>query len=144
MLPDALIRARNIKLIAFDIDGVMTDGTLYFGDDGQEYKAFNSLDGHGLKMLQGTGVELAIITGRSSRVVDCGRSGQLLPRADADGTGRRNVRPPSSFDTRLLPGRGNPRALGPVAPATGCDKVLQAGGSALRPRIEMVTVFSGL
>ena len=71
MLPDALIRARNIKLIAFDIDGVMTDGTLYFGDDGLEYKGFNSLDGHGLKMLQGTGVELAIITGRSSRVVEC-------------------------------------------------------------------------
>ena len=71
MLPDALIRARKIKLIAFDIDGVMTDGTLYFGDDGLEYKGFNSLDGHGLKMLQGTGVELAIITGRSSRVVEC-------------------------------------------------------------------------
>ena len=71
MLPDALIRARKIKLIAFDIDGVMTDGTLYFGDDGLEYKGFHSLDGHGLKMLQGTGVELAIITGRSSRVVEC-------------------------------------------------------------------------
>ena len=71
MLPDTLLRARNIKLIAFDIDGVMTDGTLYFGDDGLEYKGFNSLDGHGLKMLQGTGVELAIITGRSSRVVEC-------------------------------------------------------------------------
>ena len=71
MLPDALIRARAIKLIAFDIDGVMTDGTLYFGDDGLEYKGFNSLDGHGLKMLQGTGVELAIITGRNSNVVEC-------------------------------------------------------------------------
>ena len=71
MLPDGMSRARKIKLIAFDIDGVMTDGTLYFDDDGLEYKGFNSLDGHGLKMLQGTGVELAIITGRSSRVVEC-------------------------------------------------------------------------
>lgn len=71
MLPDALNRARKIKLIAFDVDGVMTDGTLYFADDGQEYKGFNSLDGHGLKMLRGTGVELAIITGRTSRVVEC-------------------------------------------------------------------------
>lgn len=71
MLPDALIRARKIKLIAFDIDGVMTDGTLFFGDDGLEYKGFNSLDGHGLKMLQGSGVELAIITGRNSKVVEC-------------------------------------------------------------------------
>ena len=70
MSPDTVARARKIKLIAFDVDGVMTDGTLYLADDGQEYKGFNSLDGHGLKMLKGTGVELAIITGRSSRVVE--------------------------------------------------------------------------
>jgi 3-deoxy-D-manno-octulosonate 8-phosphate phosphatase (KDO 8-P phosphatase) len=48
----------------------MTDGTLFLGDDGQEFKGFNSLDGHGLKMLKGSGVELAIITGRTSRVVE--------------------------------------------------------------------------
>jgi 3-deoxy-D-manno-octulosonate 8-phosphate phosphatase (KDO 8-P phosphatase) len=63
-------RAQKIKLIAFDVDGVMTDGTLFLADDGQEYKGFNSLDGHGLKMLKGSGVQLAIITGRSSRVVE--------------------------------------------------------------------------
>lgn len=62
-------RALPIKLAIFDIDGVMTDGSLYFNDDGKEYKAFNSLDGHGLKMLQQTGVAIAIITGRSSQVV---------------------------------------------------------------------------
>ncbi|MFA7239972.1 MAG: HAD-IIIA family hydrolase [Sulfuricellaceae bacterium] len=62
-------RAKQVKLIVFDVDGVMTDGSLYLGDDGQEYKAFNSLDGHGLKMLKRSGVELAIITGRTSRVV---------------------------------------------------------------------------
>ncbi len=62
-------RALPIKLAIFDIDGVMTDGSLFLGDDGQEYKAFNSLDGHGLKMLKQTGVELAIITGRQSQVV---------------------------------------------------------------------------
>lgn len=67
---DALERARRVKLIAFDVDGVMTDGTLFLADDGQEYKGFNSLDGHGLKMLKGSGVELAIITGRTSRVVE--------------------------------------------------------------------------
>lgn len=70
MATDAVMRAQKIKLIAFDVDGVMTDGTLYLADDGQEYKGFNSLDGHGLKMLKGTGVELAIITGRTSRVVE--------------------------------------------------------------------------
>lgn len=62
-------RAKQIKLIVFDVDGVMTDGSLYLGDDGQEYKAFNSLDGHGLKMLKRSGVAPAIITGRTSQVV---------------------------------------------------------------------------
>lgn len=62
-------RARAIRLAIFDVDGVLTDGRLYYADDGQELKAFNTLDGHGLKMLQATGVELAIITGRTSNVV---------------------------------------------------------------------------
>jgi 3-deoxy-D-manno-octulosonate 8-phosphate phosphatase (KDO 8-P phosphatase) len=69
MTQDAIERARAIKLIIFDVDGVMTDGTLFLGDDGQEYKGFNSLDGHGLKMLKSTGVEVGIITGRNSQVV---------------------------------------------------------------------------
>ncbi|NWG39221.1 MAG: HAD hydrolase family protein [Hydrogenophilaceae bacterium] len=69
MTPDAIERARAIKLVAFDVDGIMTDGTLYLTDDGQEMKGFNSLDGHGLKMLKSTGVELAIITGRTSQLV---------------------------------------------------------------------------
>jgi len=70
MTADLISRAQRIRLIAFDVDGVMTDGTLFLADDGQEFKGFNSLDGHGLKMLKGSGVELAIITGRSSRVVE--------------------------------------------------------------------------
>lgn len=62
-------RARPIRLAIFDVDGVMTDGSLFFCDDGKEYKAFNSLDGHGLKMLKQTGVETAIITARNSSLV---------------------------------------------------------------------------
>ncbi|MBI3479800.1 MAG: HAD-IIIA family hydrolase [Nitrosomonadales bacterium] len=63
-------RAKLIRLMAFDVDGVMTDGGLYFSDSGEEFKRFNSLDGHGLKMLRATGVEVAIITGRTSRCVE--------------------------------------------------------------------------
>jgi 3-deoxy-D-manno-octulosonate 8-phosphate phosphatase (KDO 8-P phosphatase) len=70
MTADLIARTQKIRLIAFDVDGVMTDGTLFLADDGQEFKGFNSLDGHGLKMLKGSGVQLAIITGRSSRVVE--------------------------------------------------------------------------
>lgn len=68
-MEEALKKAKNIKLIIFDVDGVLTDGSLFYGDDGQEYKAFNSRDGHGMKMLQQTGVQIAIITGRTSEVV---------------------------------------------------------------------------
>lgn len=56
-------------MVIFDVDGVLTDGSLFIGDDGQEYKAFNSKDGHGMKMLQKSGVQIGIITGRTSNVV---------------------------------------------------------------------------
>jgi 3-deoxy-D-manno-octulosonate 8-phosphate phosphatase (KDO 8-P phosphatase) len=67
MLPES---AKHIRLIAFDVDGILTDGGLYLSDSGEEFKRFNSLDGHGLKMLKASGVELAIITGRTSRCVE--------------------------------------------------------------------------
>ncbi len=66
---DVLARAKNIKLVIFDVDGVMTDGGLTIGDDGQEYKTFNTQDGLGMKLLKASGVEMAIITGRTSNVV---------------------------------------------------------------------------
>jgi 3-deoxy-D-manno-octulosonate 8-phosphate phosphatase (KDO 8-P phosphatase) len=69
-MQDILEKAKKIKLVIFDIDGVLTTGALFIGDDGQEYKAFNSKDGHGLRMLQDGGVEVAIITGRTSNVVE--------------------------------------------------------------------------
>lgn len=68
-MQDILEKARHIKLVIFDVDGVLTDGSLFYGDDGQEYKAFNSRDGHGMKMLIQTGVTIGIITGRNSEVV---------------------------------------------------------------------------
>jgi 3-deoxy-D-manno-octulosonate 8-phosphate phosphatase (KDO 8-P phosphatase) len=67
--PAILARACGIKVLIFDVDGVLTDGSLFYGDDGQEYKSFNSRDGHGIKMLRDSGVEAAILTGRSSKVV---------------------------------------------------------------------------
>jgi 3-deoxy-D-manno-octulosonate 8-phosphate phosphatase (KDO 8-P phosphatase) len=62
-------RAERIELLALDVDGVLTDGRLFLGDNGVEYKAFFSRDGHGIKLLMGAGVEVAVITGRSSKVV---------------------------------------------------------------------------
>jgi 3-deoxy-D-manno-octulosonate 8-phosphate phosphatase (KDO 8-P phosphatase) len=68
-MKDILDKAAKIKLLVFDVDGVLTDGRLIVGDDGQEYKSFFSKDGLGIKMLLKTGVEVAVITARTSKVV---------------------------------------------------------------------------
>lgn len=64
-----IARARRIRLAIFDVDGVLTDGTLHLGKHGEQIKAFNILDGLGLKMLAASGVGLALLSGRKSSVV---------------------------------------------------------------------------
>lgn len=69
-LQQATGRARQVRLMGFDVDGVMTDGTLYFVESGEEIKAFNVLDGHGIKMLAESGVSVAIVSARKSKAVE--------------------------------------------------------------------------
>jgi 3-deoxy-D-manno-octulosonate 8-phosphate phosphatase (KDO 8-P phosphatase) len=69
MTEEVIQKAKKIRLLALDVDGVLTDGRLYFSNDGTELKAFNTLDGHGIKLLRKSGVEVAIITGRTSELV---------------------------------------------------------------------------
>jgi len=64
------VRVERIKLVALDVDGVMTDGRLYYHDDGTESKAFDVRDGHGTKMLKQAGIETVVISGRNSPMVD--------------------------------------------------------------------------
>jgi len=66
----AASKAARLVLMGFDVDGVLTDGSLYFSSQGDEIKAFSSLDGHGLRMLQRAGIEVAIISGRSSQALE--------------------------------------------------------------------------
>ena len=67
MFPPAILqRAKDIRALLLDVDGVLTDGGLYFTENGETSKCFNTLDGHGLKLLQRAGVEPVIITGRDS------------------------------------------------------------------------------
>jgi 3-deoxy-D-manno-octulosonate 8-phosphate phosphatase (KDO 8-P phosphatase) len=66
---DLSVRAAAVRLVALDVDGVLTDGRLYFGPQGDTLKAFNVRDGHGLRLLAQAGIELAIITGRQSEIV---------------------------------------------------------------------------
>lgn len=61
---------KNIKLLILDVDGVLTDGRIILDNEGNEFKAFNVRDGHGIKMLQKAGIDIAIITGRYSKVVE--------------------------------------------------------------------------
>ncbi len=61
-----LEKAKSLKLLILDVDGVLTDGRLFFDNEGTEYKSFHARDGHGIKLLQQTGVQVAVISGRNS------------------------------------------------------------------------------
>lgn len=65
----AVAKAARVALMGFDVDGVLTDGTLYYSSRGDEMKGFHSHDGHGIKMLVDAGIRVAIITGRTSDIV---------------------------------------------------------------------------
>ena len=64
--PELLLRAQPVRVAFFDVDGVLTDGGLYFSEQGETLKRFNTLDGHGLKLLQRAGITPAVVTGRDS------------------------------------------------------------------------------
>ena len=64
--PELLLRAQEVRVAFFDVDGVLTDGGLYFSEAGETLKRFNTLDGHGLKLLHQAGITPAVITGRDS------------------------------------------------------------------------------
>jgi 3-deoxy-D-manno-octulosonate 8-phosphate phosphatase (KDO 8-P phosphatase) len=64
--PELLLRAQAVKVVFFDVDGVLTDGGLYFSEQGESLKRFHTLDGHGIKLLQRAGITPAVVTGRDS------------------------------------------------------------------------------
>jgi 3-deoxy-D-manno-octulosonate 8-phosphate phosphatase (KDO 8-P phosphatase) len=79
---DAALRARmlSIRLMIFDVDGVLTDGRIIYHDEGSEIKAFDVQDGHGIKLLQRAGIQVALITGRSCKAVDHRAAGLGITR----------------------------------------------------------------
>ena len=64
--PELLLRAQAVRVVFFDVDGVLTDGGLYFSESGETLKRFHTLDGHGIKLLQRAGITPAVVTGRDS------------------------------------------------------------------------------
>ena len=85
--PELLLKAQGIRVAIFDVDGVLTDGRIYVGEHGEEFKAFSTLDGHGLKLLAQGGITPIVITGRDSpavrrRVADLGIQHAVYGAAD--------------------------------------------------------------
>ena len=86
-MTDATTRARSVRLALFDVDGVLTDGRLYYGPAGEAMKVFNTLDGQGLKMLARSGVATGLLSGRRSeaaaaRARELGMSHVMLGEED--------------------------------------------------------------
>ena len=61
-------RARDVRLMVFDVDGILTNGSLWYGENGEAVKAFNALDGHGLRLLREHGIHVAWVSGRKSAI----------------------------------------------------------------------------
>lgn len=85
--PELLLQAQGVRLALFDVDGVLTDGRIYIGEQGETFKAFSTLDGHGLKLLGQAGITVAVITGRDSaavrrRIADLGIAHAVYGAAD--------------------------------------------------------------
>jgi len=72
MKPDQkiLVRAKSIRLALFDVDGVFTNGNIHIDSQGEEIKTFSTLDGHGIRLLQHYGIQVGVITGRSSKALE--------------------------------------------------------------------------
>jgi len=85
--PELLLQAQGVRAAIFDVDGVLTDGRLYIGEHGESFKAFHTLDGHGLKLLAAGGIEPLVVSGRDSpalrrRLSDLGITGAAFGAAD--------------------------------------------------------------
>ena len=85
--PELLLAAQGVRAAIFDVDGVLTDGRIYIGEQGEAFKAFSTLDGHGLKLLAQGGIVPVVITGRDSpavrrRVADLGIQHAVYGAAD--------------------------------------------------------------
>ena len=91
LAPDALARARRVRLVIFDVDGVLTDGKLWYGPGGEELKAFHAFDGHGVHLLGMARLDTAIISGRRSQAVE-ERAKQLGIKHVVQGADRVTVR----------------------------------------------------
>jgi 3-deoxy-D-manno-octulosonate 8-phosphate phosphatase (KDO 8-P phosphatase) len=143
MDPRVRAKAGKLRLMGFDVDGVMTDGTLWFTSQGDEMKGFNTLDGHGLKMLADSGVILAIITGRRSRAVELRAANlgiELLLQGVEDKRGAmRQLLAERGLDFAEAGYMGDDVVDLPLLLACGFSASVPNGHAAVRQRVDHVT-----
>jgi len=146
---DATVKsaAANIKLLLLDVDGVLTDGRLYFTNSGEELKSFHTLDGHGIKMLMSIGVDVGIITGRQSEIVRkrCADLGiQILYQGREDKLNALNEIMSSkeiAMDAIAYAGDDLPDL--PVLRAVGLSFSVPGGHGAIRAEVHAITDAQG-
>ena len=140
-------KARLIRMLIVDIDGVLTDGGLHFDNQGEEYKTFNSLDGHGIRMLLESGIEVAVITGRQSKIVNH-RMGDLGVKHIYQG--HRNKRPAFEQllkDSGLAAGQiayiGDDLPDLPIMQRVGFSVAVQNAHAFVKQHCDLITSASG-
>jgi 3-deoxy-D-manno-octulosonate 8-phosphate phosphatase (KDO 8-P phosphatase) len=126
---DALQRAGRVRLMLFDVDGVLTDGRLWYGPSGEELKVFSVLDGHGLKLLRESGVAVGILSGRKSAAV-AARAAELGISEVLQGIDDKRA----AFDALLVRAGLSAEAAGYMGDDVVDLAVLRACGFACAPR----------
>ena len=147
MTQDASARASAIRLMVFDVDGVMTDGRIYMSNSGEEMKSYHILDGQGVKMLRESGVEVALLTARQSRIV-ARRAAELGIARVCQGVSDKR----SAFDALLAESRLERQSAGyagddlvdlPVLTCCGFAASVPHAPEAVRSRAHYVTRAAG-
>lgn len=144
---DIIARIRSIKLAVLDVDGVMTDGSLNYGPDGETIKTFNTLDGHGMKMLQHSGVAIAIISGRKSqalakRASDLGIE-HLYPGVDDKGRAFAELLKVVGLQAAQVASIGDDVVDLPILTRCGFAVAVPAAPAFVQTRVHYVTTAAG-
>lgn len=143
----AVEAASKIKLLLLDVDGILTDGRLYFSNSGEESKAFHSLDGHGIKMLMRTGIPVGIITGRESNIVakraaDLGIDILYQGREDKIDV-LREISAKTEIELDAIAYAGDDLPDLPVLQAVGLSFSVPGGHPEVKAAVDAITTLSG-
>lgn len=143
----ALARASEVRLLILDVDGVLTDGRLYYGPDGAEYKAFHARDGSAMKALMAAGVRIAIITGRTSDALDRRAAELGVPYVFAGANDKAKALAALARESGVAPGQmahaGDDLADLAVFSRTGMAFAVPDAHPVVRARADYVTAAAG-